>query len=220
MLFEASRLTGDPRFRDCRRRPCQHASSQPFPRGQGSAYHIVVYDSATGRVREHRGGQGLFFDFGVGPRSELGPLRLYDVLPRDGRCALSGPCREERGVYSQPSESPQGRGSVLGFRPSGRRARRLGGRCHRLGAARISEYVPHEQSRRYVRAARGFCEPLFGPLPERRGLCARVPCSRTAWDTNPGSQVDVPIIYADSLFSRSAASLPTTRLTFKRYAYE
>ena len=57
MLFEASRLTGDPRFRDV---AVAHANTtlRNHFRKDGSAYHIVVYDSATGRVREHRGGQG------------------------------------------------------------------------------------------------------------------------------------------------------------------
>ena len=57
MLFEASRLTGDPRFRDV---AVAHANTtlRNHFREDGSAYHIVVYDSATGRVREHRGGQG------------------------------------------------------------------------------------------------------------------------------------------------------------------
>ena len=58
LLYKASELTRDPRYRQIAEAHA-HTAMERFVRPDGSTEHIVVFDPETGAVAEKRGGQGL-----------------------------------------------------------------------------------------------------------------------------------------------------------------
>ena len=69
------------------------------------------------------------------------------------------------------------------------------------GLLELSEYVPHEQSRRYVRAARRILRSLSSDrYLNAAGSAHGFLLSHSVGHKPKGSQVDVPIIYADYYF--------------------
>lgn len=199
MLFEASRLTAI-RGSAMSPSPCQHDASQPFPRGRERLSHRRLRLCHGSCARAPRR-SGAILRLRRGPAVRAGASTALRCATARRRCALSGPCREERGVYSQPPESPQGRGSVLGFRPSGEERDASAGAVIASGLLELSEYVPREQSRRYVRAARRILRSLSSDrYLNAAGSAHGFLLSHSVGHKPKGSQVDVPIIYADYYF--------------------
>ncbi|MEI3555052.1 MAG: hypothetical protein V8Q54_10965 [Alistipes senegalensis] len=140
MLFEASRLTGDPRFRDV---AVAHANTtlRNHFREDGSAYHIVVYDSATGRVREHRGGQG-YSSTSAWARGQSWGLYGFTMCYRETGDAryLARAVKSAEYILNHPNLPRTG--FRTGISTVRAKSATLGGRCHRLGAARTLGVCP------------------------------------------------------------------------------
>ena len=200
MLFEASRLTGDPRFRDV---AVAHANTtlRNHFREDGSAYHIVVYDSATGRVREHRGGQG-YSSTSAWARGQSWGLYGFTMCYRETGDAryLARAVKSAEYILNHPS-LPKDGVPYWDFDRPGEERDASAGAVIASGLLELSEYVPHEQSRRYVRAARRILRSLSSDrYLNAAGSAHGFLLSHSVGHKPKGSQVDVPIIYADYYF--------------------
>ena len=95
MLFWASKHTGDPVYRDVAAPPCSRSRCRTISATDANAFHVVSYND-DGTVESRGTFQRPLRLLGVGPRTGVGPLRLHDVLPRDGRREIPETCRADR----------------------------------------------------------------------------------------------------------------------------
>lgn len=134
---------------------------------------------------------------------ELGTLRIHDVLPFHARPPLSGPRREERRIFHQPSQPPRGPRTLLGLLRTGdsRRPRDASAAAVTASALlELAKYVP-EKEKLYYKTAKKILHSLASdryliPAGKKNGFLID-----HSVGSKPGkSQVDVPIIYGDYYF--------------------
>ena len=200
MLFRASKLTGDPKFREIAVAHADKTLVQHF-REDGSAYHVLAYDVNTGRVDEYRGGQGYsntsawargqswgLYGFTMCYR-ETGDKRYLERAVRSAEYILNHPNLPSDGVpywdFDRPGEERDASAAAV----------------IASGLLELSGYVPQPQARRYFRAAERILKSLssdkyLNPAGAARGFLL----AHSVGHKPKGSQVDVPIIYADYYF--------------------
>ena len=200
MLFQASRLTGDPKFREVAVAHADKTLVQHF-REDGSAYHVLAYNAGTGRVDEYRGGQGYsntsawargqswgLYGFTMCYR-ETGDERYLERAVRSAEYILDHPNLPSDGVpywdFDRPGEERDASAAAV----------------IASGLLELSGYVPQKQARRYFRAAERILRSLssdkyLNPAGSAHGFLL----AHSVGHKPKGSQVDVPIIYADYYF--------------------
>ena len=200
MLFQASRLTGDPKFREVAVAHADKTLVQHF-REDGSAYHVLAYNAGTGRVDEYRGGQGYsntsawargqswgLYGFTMCYR-ETGDERYLERAVRRAGYILDHPNLPSDGVpywdFDRPGEERDASAAAV----------------IASGLLELSGYVPQKQARRYFRAAERILRSLssdkyLNPAGSAHGFLL----AHSVGHKPKGSQVDVPIIYADYYF--------------------
>ncbi len=203
MLFRASKWTGDPKFREIAVTHANTTLANHF-REDGSAYHIVTYDSRSGAVTGHLGGQGYsetsawargqswgLYGFTMCYR-ETGDKRYLERAVRSAEYILNHPNLPSDGVpywdFTAPGIPNEERDASAGA-------------IITSALLELSGYVPQQQSQRYMKAARHILKSLasdryMNPAGSAHGFIL----SHSVGHKPGGSQIDVPIIYADYYF--------------------
>jgi len=112
-------------------------------RPDGSAYHVVDYDPATGRLR------AIHATHGMGAGAGMGALRIHHDAPRNRQSAILGMRGEGGGVHYQASESSRRWRADVGLRQRAgleRTARCLGRSDHGVGLYRALDSCGKRQA--------------------------------------------------------------------------
>nr|WP_238162632.1 glycoside hydrolase family 88 protein [Cohnella sp. AR92] len=214
LLYWASRESGDPRYRQI---AVAHMETvlEHFVRPDGSVYHIVQFDSATGERIRGLGGQGFAAEsawsrgtawaiYGLAlSYHHTGQPRFRDAAKRVAHYFLSQ--LPEDSVPHWDFRLPEG---VAKHRDSSAAS------CAACGLLLIADLVGEREAGSYRRAAERILESLYRNYgdwdnPKQEGLILH------GTDHFPeGRNIDVPLIYGDYFFVEGLARLRGTEAIF------
>lgn len=197
MLFLATKITGDPKYRDIAVRHADTTMKNHF-RGDGSAYHILEYDVITGRMIAPKGGQG-FSDRSAWSRGQAWGLYGFAMCYREtGDAKYLDRARECAGYIL--AHLPKDMVPYWDYDAPDIPAEPRDASAAAITASALLElagYLP-DMERTYVKTARKILKALAGPeYTNPAGTAHGFILSHSVGSNPAGSQVDVPIIYAD-----------------------
>lgn len=213
LLYWASSITGDPRFKHI---AIKHADTvlQHFIRPDGSVNHIVVFDPETGEMLEVKGGQGYasqsawsrgtawaIYGLGLSYRY-TGEERYLNAAKQAAHFFIAN--LPDDHVPHWDFRLPEG---VTAFRDTS------AGACAACGLLLLAEQVNQEEAVFYQRAGENILHSLYANYGawelEEEGLILHG-TSHFPEQKN----VDVPLIYGDYYFAEGIARLTGQRELF------
>ncbi|MEI7025998.1 glycoside hydrolase family 88 protein [Paenibacillus sp. y28] len=207
LLFWASQVTGDPRFSHV---AIEHADTvlNHFIRPDGSVYHIVCFDSATGEHTGYRGGQGYaeqsawsrgaaWAVYGLALCARhTGEARFLEAAKRCAHFFIANLPEDyvPHWDFRLPAGVPRYRDSSAGA-------------CAACGLLQLADLVAPEEAGLYRSAGERILHALYTHYgawddPDEEGLLLH---GTSNYPEN--SNIDVPLIYGDYYFVEGLAKL-------------
>ncbi|MDD3334803.1 MAG: glycoside hydrolase family 88 protein [Eubacteriales bacterium] len=209
LLYQASELTGDPRFANVAR---IHAdtSIREFVRGDGSCNHIVIFDPLTGKALEKPGGQGYEAgsSWSRGQAWGLYGFTLSYLHTKEQRY-LETACRIAD--YFIANIRPDGL-TDCDFRQPKEEERidNIAGACAACGLLELAKQVDAEKAQSYQEAALRMLQALDTLCADWTDDCPGILQKCTASYHNDGAGRHVNIIYGDYYFVEALCKLRGT----------
>lgn len=197
MLFLATKITGDPKYKDIAVLHANTTMKNHF-RSDGSAYHILEYDARSGRMIAPKGGQG-FSDRSAWSRGQAWGLYGFTMCYREtgDKRYLDRACKSAEYILAHlPKDMvPYWDYDAPDIPNEPRDASAAAITASAL--LELAGFVPAMEST-YVKTARKILKALARPeYTNPAGTAHGFILSHSVGSNPSGSQVDVPIIYAD-----------------------
>ena len=199
-LFEASKLSGDPSFRQIALTHADHTLKNHF-RPDGSSVHVVLYDSTNGSVRARKTWQG-YSDESAWSRGQAWGLYGYVVMFRETKDKKYLDQAEKiANFYLNHPNLPADKIPYWDFNapniPNEERDASAGA-VAASGLLELSQYVTGAKSKTYFDAAEKMLESLSSPAYRAEpGKNNYFVLMHSVGAKSLNSEIDVPLIYAD-----------------------
>jgi chondroitin AC lyase len=217
LLFFASKVTGDPYFRQV---AITHANTtlQNHFRNDYSSYHVICYDSATGKVLARETAQGYAHE-SAWSRGQAWALYGYAVMYRETRDEKY--LQQARGIARYLIQHPRLPNDKVpywdydagapGFEPVTQNAAMFNGQEQPRDASaaaviasallELKQYVPKKEAKKMTAFAGDILRSLSGPnYLAQPGTNANFLLKHSVGSLAHGGEIDVPLIYADYYF--------------------
>ena len=217
LLFFASKVTGDPYFRQV---AITHANTtlQNHFRNDYSSYHVICYDSATGKVLARETAQGYAHE-SAWSRGQAWALYGYAVMYRETRDEKY--LQQARGIARYLMQHPRLPNDKVpywdydagapGFEPVTQNAAMFNGQEQPRDASaaaviasallELKQYVPKKEAKKMTAFAGDILRSLSGPnYLAQPGTNANFLLKHSVGSLAHGGEIDVPLIYADYYF--------------------